>query len=283
MCSSKHVDSTIAASSGYSGGIIMNGQKEREFVTMVQKHMVDLNSAGYISMPDIVKRVWIDIGSSKDSFLGDCHICQRVYWPHRSPMTLTQEFQQSNDLFVIAIDPNIDFYSSLSKIPRLIPIIAAIFPTEGTRAFYEYQGSGCSSLLEPNANIDRKLAIYEWFRPCTKVTKITGVSTLRLETILSIIDPRLSIELLKVDAQGVDLDVVKSAGKLLKRIDKVIIEIQLDDEKRNNSNILYKNANSASETLEYMKANGFTFDKGQSSVENKAIEEYNYVFNKDKF
>ncbi|CAF1538688.1 unnamed protein product [Adineta ricciae] len=51
-------------------------------------------------------------------------------------MTLTQEFQQSNDLFVIAIDPNIDFYSSLSKLPRLIPIIAAKFPTEGTHGVW---------------------------------------------------------------------------------------------------------------------------------------------------
>jgi FkbM family methyltransferase len=267
------------ASCGYGGGIGIINNNEKQFVTMIQKRMFKLNDHGYIPMPNITKRVWIDVGSNSDSFLGSCGPCRRSYWPNRSRLTLKEEFQQSNDLFVIAIEPNIDFYEYLSKIPRLIPIMAAIFTVEGTRAFYEYAATGCSSLLEPNPNIDKKLSKYDWFDVCTKIKKTTGVSTLRLETILSIIDPSLNIELLKVDAQGVDLDVVKSGGKQLRRIGKIIIETQIDNSKKNESNILYKNGNTAVETLEYMQAEGFAFDEKQSSIENKAIEEHNYVFN----
>lgn len=279
VCHWEKSDVGVPANSGYGGGVVVNEKKRKQFVTMVQKNMVDLNEQGYISMPNEIKRVWIDVGSSSESFLGNCGSCRRRYWLNRSELTLNQEFRRANDLHVIAIDANSDYHEPLLKIPRLTPIITGIFPIEGTRAFHEYGGAGCSSFLEPNKNFDRALSKYHWARPCTTVKKVTGVAALRLETILAIIDPRLHIELLKVDAQGVDLDVVKSAGKQLSRVAKVIVEVQIENKKKKASNILYHNANTASDTVEYMQANGFSFDRALSNVENEAIEEYNYVFN----
>ena len=266
-------------SNGYGGGISVLNKNQKHFVTMIQKQMFTLNDQGYIPFPDTIKRVWIDVGSHADTFLGESLAMNTNYWPNRSKMSLKDELIASHDLYVIAIDPNINFYEPLSKIPRVIPITAAIFPIEGTQVFYEYAGDGCSSLLEPNSKIDASLSRYEWFQPCTKVKKITGVSTLRLETVLSVIDPRLNVELLKVDAQGVDLDAVKSGGKQLKRISKIIIEVQADQSNNKTSNMLYTNSNTANDVRKWMSENGFLYDEKQSIVENKAIEEYNYVFN----
>lgn len=56
------------------------------------------------------------------------------------------------------------------------------------------------------------------------------------------IPAQFEIEILKVDAQGVDVDVIKSAGITIRRVKKVIIEVQ----SRTNStlvNFLYKGKN----------------------------------------
>jgi hypothetical protein len=44
--------------------------------------------------------------------------------------------------------------------------------------------------------------------PCRFVHRTKGVAVLRLETILCLIPQNIRIELIKVDAQGVDLEVV---------------------------------------------------------------------------
>ncbi|CAF1282098.1 unnamed protein product [Adineta steineri] len=269
---------TTKTSDGFGGGVIIVDGNSKQFVTMVQKHMFTLNAQGYIPMADTIKRVWIDVGSHSESFLGGDHIYSGVYWPDRTRKSLRDEFRESPDLMAIAIDPNARFYEALSKIPRLIPIIVAIYTVEGTQLFYEYGIDGCSSLLEPNVNLDSRYYANNWLTGCHQVKQMTGVSTVRLEKILSIIDPRLNIELLKIDAQGVDLDVVKSCGKQLQRVEKIIIEIQKQVSGNKTTNLLYKNQITAEDSVIWMNENGFLYNEKQGSVNNKAIEEYNYVF-----
>ncbi|CAF1202178.1 unnamed protein product [Adineta steineri] len=268
---------------GFGGGVVVVDGNTKQFVTMVQKPMFILNAQGYIPMEDTIKRVWIDVGSHSDSFAGGDHIYSSVYWPHRTMKSLRDEFNESSDLMAIAIDPNARFHESLSKIPRLIPIIAAIYTIEGTQLFYEYALDGCSSLLEPNAKLDPNYYVDNWQIGCHQVKRMTGVSTIPLEKILSIIHPRLDIQLLKIDAQGVDLDVVKSCGKQLQRVEKIIIEIQKVVANNKTNNLLYKNQITADESVLWMKENGFFFNKQQASVNNKQLEEYNYVFDNGHF
>ena len=273
----KHHDE---AGCGFGGGVTIDRSGRRHFVTMIQQEMFLLDKNHYIPMLNTTKRVWIDVGSHATSFLGDAKINRRTYWPNHSFKTLSDEFKFSEDLFVIAIDPNVKVHADLSKIPRLISIIAAIFSTEGTQLFYEYGGEGCSSLLKPNRNFDHAFSSYTWFKPCTEVKETTGTSTIRLESIISLINPRYEIELLKIDAQGVDLEVVKSAGKHLKRIRKIILETQDEVMKNGSSNILYKDANTAKLTKEWMEDNGYVFNKEQSDIENESISEYNHVYDR---
>ncbi|CAF1409688.1 unnamed protein product [Adineta ricciae] len=265
---------------GFGAGVVVVEGNKKDFVTMVQRTMFTLNTQGYIPMPDTIKRVWIDVGSHAGTFLAGDSVYSAVYWPSRTSKNLRDEFREATDIMTIAIDPNARFYDGLSKIPRVVAIIAAVYTGAGTQLFYEYPVDGCSSLLEPNAELDVSYFAGKWLTGCHQVKQMTGVSTVRLETILSLIDPRLDIQLLKIDAQGADLEVAQSGGEQLKRVGKIIIETQKKVSTNNKtSNMLYKNQVSAAHSVKWMADNGFIFDEKQSFANNEEIKEYNYVFN----
>ncbi|CAF0828982.1 unnamed protein product [Adineta steineri] len=265
---------------GFGGGVVVFDGNKKQFVTMVQRSMFTLNAQGYIPMPDTIKRVWIDVGSNIGAFLAGDSVYSAVYWPNRIKKSARDEFRDANDIMGIAIDPNSIYYEGLSKIPRIIPIIAAIYTVEGTQIFYEYPVDGCSSLLEPNSALDPSYLGDNVIIGCHHVKKMTGVSTIRLETILSLIDPRLDVEFLKIDAQGTDLEVAQSAGAQLKRIGKIVIETQKQVSNNNKTNnFLYKNQISAQESVKWMAEHDFLFDEKQSFPNNLLIQEFNYVFN----
>jgi len=86
------------------------------------------------------------------------------------------------------------------------------------------------------------------------VKKWTGqkimVATVRLDAVLECI-PIKRIEYFLCDAQGSDLDVMKSAGEHLRRIDKIRMEVQV------NTFRYYVSENSKPAVVAYMKSMGF--------------------------
>lgn len=83
--------------------------------------------------------------------------------------------------------------------------------------------SGCSSTLPLNMSSNR----LKW---CRKVSDRRAVPSLPLSTILGWVDPSLPIELIKVDAQGMDLRVIESAGgAALRRVRRFSLEVNSDD------------------------------------------------------
>jgi FkbM family methyltransferase len=228
-----------------------------------------LTKEGYLALPSSIHRVWIDVGSSALSFSDTCGVCVRSFWKGRG--SLQEEFTTSSDLFTIAIDPNPAYFDRLSALGNhTLAITAAVSLREGTAMFNNFAGPGCSSLLAPSDRVPTM----EGGHPCRVVDSATSVPLLRLDSILRLVPPTVPIELLKVDAQGGDLDAVQSAGVELPRIATLIVEVQAVAE-----TLLYKSQPLAATVREWVEGTaGFTFDADFSFEENEEVAEANYVF-----
>jgi len=87
----------------------------------------------------------------------------------------------------------------------------------------------------------------------TDIIERREVSSFRLDSILNQTNiNHQSIHILKIDAQGNDLNVLKSCGKYLKNVVFIVVESTLDE-----SETLYKNTSTFKDDSQYLKSNGF--------------------------
>jgi hypothetical protein len=169
-------------------------------------------------------------------------------------------FNHFNDRYVIGIEPNPDCYDqpnswqgrfwnikdefeSHPQGDNYYHVIGACDNVDSIveKSFYLLSGNvGCSSLLEPKIHNIKGCAI----------DKVIKVETFPLYLMLNQIKYDI-IELIKIDAQGKDLDIVKSLRNHLKNICYLDIE---DD-----STVYYHSAANHKEIMEYMTENGFEF------------------------
>lgn len=101
----------------------------------------------------------------------------------------------------------------------------AVSTQKNQKLFYVYENEGCSSLLKMKSDevthdfAERKNKWYVSF----KIENLKKILTTQICTLEEIIDQHFqteSVSLIKIDAQGSDIDVVKSLGKYL-NTDKV--------------------------------------------------------------
>jgi len=166
------------------------------------------SSGKQIKFPAGVTRVWLDVGA------------------HRQAMMTRPSLLEQPDLAVIAFEPLYDNWGELNiknHHERLFSIPAAVSTAEGYQEFRRAGTDMCSSLKGVNADAQRK----DWPGGCTETSLTYEVPTLRLDTVIKMIPSDVTIEFLKVDAQGGDYDVVSSAGVELARIATAVIEVQL--------------------------------------------------------
>lgn len=248
----------------------------------------DMDAAGraLLRMPANIRRVWVDVGSDWSSFTGGCGVCKTSYWPGRS--SLMAEFAASPDLLVLAFDANPAYAVQLETIPRVVAFSTAVSNAAGSIMFNQFGGPGCSSVLAPNADLRLKDGgsqesnrepsdgdpVLGKGGACTTVRARINVTVVRLEGILAAVPSDVRIELLKVDAQGVDLQVLQGAGAQLSRIDTIIVEAQ----NASAAGLLYTNASTGEQTVAWMQAQGWRYDAEYSAMEYAALGEVNYVF-----
>jgi methyltransferase FkbM-like protein len=103
-----------------------------------------------------------------------------------------------------------------------------------------------SSLLPLDEQGVRNWAGAQDLRTVDKVT----VGTIRLDTFLNLAGIQ-TVDYLKIDAQGLDLDVVRSAGNRLKDIHRICLECDVS------AHPLYRGASTKSETVEFLESRGF--------------------------
>jgi len=112
---------------------------------------------------------------------------------------------------ILSVDPLAEDYQVKEINSKVIHKNCAIFSQEGKRNFYIYNKEACSSLLKMNCDffIETFGEVPEKYR----LKKITEVNCVRLDSLID--DLNVNFDFIKVDAQGTDLEVVKSLGRYL--------------------------------------------------------------------
>lgn len=156
-----------------------------------------LRGDGFLALPKGVRRVWVDVGA---------HHLETTKAELRYP-----------DVAVIAIEPLKEAWSRWPDSDRVIGIPVAIYLDRGAMDFHVNALDDTSSLLESTGN-DRTGAP-------TKTVEVRKVPVIRLEDVIDAVPEGVSIAYVKTDVQGVDLQVLQSAGESLRRVERVRSEV----------------------------------------------------------
>jgi FkbM family methyltransferase len=151
-------------------------------------------------------------------------------------------------LQVYAFEPNLKLAAQCwGLLPNYTVLAAAVSESDGFADFYVNANVGSSSLLPMNPEGVRRwigghLYKVEWKSP---------VPTVRLDTFMKWANIS-RVEYLKVDAQGADLSVIKSAGEKLRDIKKIKLEVAVTPVSP------YVGAASRTDVVAYLEKFGFT-------------------------
>jgi FkbM family methyltransferase len=171
----------------------------------------------------------------------------------------TLEAARANpELRVFAFEPNLAVARKLFASPwNYIVMPLAVSEANGVVDFTFNADDACSSLLPLNpegveAWVEREEAggIFRGGEWGLKETGHVQVPSIRLNTFMDIYGIQ-EVSWLKIDAQGHDLEVVKSAGIRLHWIERITLEVQITEIP------LYQGASTKDEVLEYMEEMGF--------------------------
>jgi FkbM family methyltransferase len=176
-------------------------------------------------------RTWIDVGA---------HLGEKTLGPA----------QDDPELRVYAFEPNLPIALSLvGRLPNYVVLPMAVGEQEGSADFYVNSFAAASSLLPFNpAGLER------WDGgELLHVEKRITVPVIRLDTFMDLAGIG-EVEFLKIDAQGADLAVVRSAGRRLADIARISLEVQVTPVP------LYAGGSVKEAVLEHLRAAGFRLE-----------------------
>jgi len=175
-----------------------------------------------------IKGTWIDVGA------------------HEGEVTLGYA-EQNPGLKVYAFEPNLRAASSLfGRSPNYIVIPMAVAETDGSSQFHLNSLEGASSLLKMDEDARRSWKGGEVL--CEE--SVVSVPTIRLDTFMGIAGIA-HVDFLKIDTQGGDLAVIRSAGQRICDIGKIKLEVDVTSKR------LYQGSPSKQEVLSFLGAAGF--------------------------
>jgi len=190
--------------------------------------------------------VWIDVGS---------HLGERTFDVARSRPWVT----------VFAFEPNLAVATRrMGRLSNFIVLPMAVTETDGHTSFYLNEYDAASSVLPFNEG-GRK----DWIRGTELVvTRVTTVPSIRLDTFMSAVGVG-TVDYLKIDAQGADFMVIKSAGARLTDVMKLELEVQITPTE------LYTGAGSKGDVVDYLRRAGFVL---HDTVRQSFDQEENLTF-----
>jgi len=150
-------------------------------------------------------------------------------------------------LTVYAFEPNLRLAAQrMGLLANFVVIPMAVAETDGSSDFYLNSFDASSSLLPLDSE-----GIQHWIGgEQLRVQGKVQVPTIRLDTFMN--GTGISrVEFLKIDAQGVDFEVVKSAGDRLADVERITLEVSITDVPA------YVGACSKQEVVEYLTSHGF--------------------------
>jgi FkbM family methyltransferase len=173
----------------------------------------------------------------------------------RGETTLSHALHNPN-LKVFAFEPNLRLAAKLiSRASNYLVIPMAVAEQDGTATFYVNEFEMAGSLLQLNED-----ALRTWVGVQNhKVQRAVTVPTIRLDTFMDLAGLE-RIDFLKIDAQGMDLSVARSAGRRLCDIARITVEVAVA------SVPLYKGAPSKDEVLKFFEDAGFALARTESQT-----------------
>ena len=175
-----------------------------------------------------LKGIWIDVGA------------------HLGENTLICA-TQNPEVTVYAFEPNLRVASSLFGLaPNYFVIPMAVAETDGSALFHINSYDHASSLLKMDEDARRLWKGGEALREESVLT----VPTIRLDTFMSVVGIS-RVDFLKIDTQGNDLGVIRSAGQRLRDIRKITLEVDITARR------LYQGSPSKDEVLSFLEGAGF--------------------------
>ncbi|HEY2944873.1 MAG TPA: FkbM family methyltransferase [Vicinamibacteria bacterium] len=184
---------------------------------------------GHFVIPRGARRAWIDVGA---------HMLE----------TTKTELTTHDDLVLIAIEPLAECWKLWPDNPRLIAVPVAISLERGWMDFNVNAANVTSSLLKSVAGNSVDVA--------TRTVEVRKVPVIRLDDVLERIGPDIDVEYVKTDVQGVDLQVLQSAGESLRRAKGVRAEV-INEAIYQASGQLHPGTEK--EFVDYMASKGFEF------------------------
>lgn len=175
-----------------------------------------------------IKGTWIDVGAHHGEVTLDCAIL-------------------NPGLRVYAFEPSLRAAASLiGRAPNFIVIPMAVAESDGHAQFHMNTFDAASSILPMDEDVRS-----DWIGgQVLQVETVATVATIRLDTFMNLFKIT-SVDFLKIDTQGMDLAVVRSAGARLRDIGKITLEVDLSPKP------LYRGAASKGEVLDFMTSAGF--------------------------
>jgi FkbM family methyltransferase len=187
-----------------------------------------LKRRGLIAVsPGKARRVWIDVGA------------------HLGEGTLDEALRDPN-LLVFAFEPNWALARQImGRAANFVVLPMAVSDSDGRADFFVNARDGASSLARMEES-----GLTHWKHSEFAVKSTVVVQTVRLDTFMKLADLR-TIDYLKVDAEGVDLRVIQSAGERVRDIKKITLEVDIGPDR------LYQGAPSHDDVLDFMQKQGF--------------------------
>ena len=203
----------------------------------VKLPLFEIDENNKLVIPPNTKKIMIDVGTSVD-------------WGN----SIKYLNENPKDSIVIGVEPNIDswllvkglhffnYRNHIEALPKytkdlgekifFLPV--ALAPYEGFAKFYGHDKLGTSSLLDS----------------AFETTNATVVPTITLAQIIDLIPDNIKfVEILKIDAEGFDLQILKSGGKNLSKVAIVTVECV--------NGHLFKEGYKSNEIYSFMKNNNF--------------------------
>jgi FkbM family methyltransferase len=164
-------------------------------------------------------------------------------------------------LKVYAFEPNLRAaVTMIGQAANFIVLPIAISETDGSADFHINAFDAASSLLALNDD-----GVRSWEAAgVLKVESVVTVPTIRLDTFMNLVGLK-EIDFLKVDSQGMDLAVIRSAGRRLQDIKKIKLEVWVSAEP------LYCGAPRKEEVVSYLNERGF--DLAATETQSEGHEE----------
>lgn len=192
-----------------------------------------------------------------------------------------QKMLDEADLMVVGFEPSpASIFTHFQQVnhPRFILIPMAVADASKSGGFVSFgvsEFSQCNSVAEVNHDFPSEQKP-EIVRACLHGVDRITVGAIPMAQFLELIPDTVTLELLKVDAQGADLMVIKSAGALLRKAKSWLVECQ--DLPKGDPKLLYEGASLLADVRAYATAHGYV--ERSCDVNNHDVRELNCVYDR---